>query len=56
MSPIPHIHTRFQPGGHADFILLAEPFQRFSISETDKPLNRLEEIQCERRGHPVETG
>ena len=31
-------------------------FNGFQSLETDKPLKRLEEIQCERRGHPVETG
>ena len=56
ISSPPFIHTRFQPGGPDDFILLAEPFQRFSSRDTDKPLKRLEEIQCERRGHPIETG
>ncbi len=31
-------------------------FNGFHPRDTDKALKRLEEIQCERRGHPVETG
>ncbi len=31
-------------------------FNGFHPRDTDKALKRLEEIQCERRGHPIETG
>ena len=31
-------------------------FNGFHSRDPDKPLKRLKEIRCERRGHPVETG